>query len=406
VSATVVSVATARRVAVNAQRLVEPTPPAPVDADGIHALVHHLGCLQLDPTNVVARNPELVLWSRLGQHDRSLLPHLLFHRRALFEYWAHAAAICDVDDLPIHRMSMRAKPKSAGGMRAYAWLAANASMRRYVLTELRRRGPLEARELEDRTVVPWESGGWTSQRNVTMVLELLYRNGRVLVAGRRGTTRRWDLAERVLPPHAPSEAPPASEVVRRAALRAIRALGLARVADIREHFTRGRYPGLPRILARLEAKGVVERVRVDGLDDDWLVHADDVPLLREERWTPRTTLLSPFDNLICDRARTRILFGMDVVLEIYTPKAKRRWGYFVLPVLHGHDLVARLDLRLDRATGVLHVEAVHAEPGVACGVAAVSGTGGALVDLAGFVGATDVALPALPLAWTALRAAV
>jgi hypothetical protein len=195
-------------------------------------------------------------------------------------------------------------------------------------------------------------------------------------------------------------------MTRRAAELAVRALGVARPAHIRAHFTRDRYPGLPEALAALHAAGVLERVEVEGLGDDWWVHAEDVDRLQDPGgFRPRTVLLSPFDNLICDRARTEKLFGFSHRLEIYTPKAKRRWGYFVLPVLDGDRLVARADLALDRKRGRLVAHAIHAEPRIPRGRRLPQAIRRELERLAAWRGATDVEVRTAPDAWRPVLAA-
>jgi hypothetical protein len=215
---------------------------------------------------------------------------------------------------------------------------------------------------------------------------------RILVAGRKGQQRVWDLAERWLPAWAPTRRPPEREVVRLAAQRSLRALGVATTRDIDRHFTAYRYPGLATVLASLERSRRIERVRLaaDGAERNgpWYVHADDLALLERLEagdWRPRTTLLSPFDNLIINRERTERLFGFSFRLEIYVPKAARRHGYYVLPVLHGDRFVGRVDPALDRKTGRLTVHAVHAEPDApsSAGPAVAS----ALQELATFLGA-------------------
>jgi hypothetical protein len=167
----------------------------------------------------------------------------------------------------------------------------------------------------------------------------------------------------------PTRRPPEREVVRRSAQRALRALGVATARDIDRSFTAGRYPGLASVMAGLQRSGQVEQVRLVGNDHErpgpWYVHTDDLPLLdrlQSGDWQPRTTLLSPFDNLLIDRERTERLFGFHFRMEIYVPKAARRYGYYVLPVLHGDRLIGRVDPAMDRASGRLVVNAVHAEP--------------------------------------------
>jgi hypothetical protein len=212
--------------------------------------------------------------------------------------------------------------------------------------------------------------------------------------------------ERCLPADAPPGELPEPAMTRRAAALAVRALGVARPAHIRAHFTRGRYPDLPEALAALRAEGTLEPVGVEGHGDDWWAHADDVDFLRSpDDFRPRTVLLSPFDNLLCDRARTEKLFGFSHRLEIYTPRVKRRWGYFVLPVLDGDRLVARCDLALDRSAGRLVAHAVHAEPDAPRGQRLPRAIRRELERLAAWRGATAVEVRQAPDAWRPVLAA-
>jgi len=362
----------ARRLAIRAQGLDGPLPRRRPGAADVRAVAERLGCLQLDPTGVVARSQLLVLHARLGPFDPALLDEAAYGERALFEYWAHEASIVCAADAPLHAWAMRRYPwrDSPGARRARAWLEANAGFRAHVLDRLRADGPLPHGEIENRAEHPHESDGWgtPSERSVGRMLDLLWLRGEIGVARRDGGRRLWDLAERCLPPEV-TGAPDLGEreVVRRAAQRSLRALGVARVPHVRAHFTRDRYPGLEAAMGELHAGGAVERVAVDGLAGDWWVHAADADALRElaaedAPWRPRTAILSPFDNLLCDRARAEQLFGFHHRLEIYVPRAKRRWGYFVLPILHGDRLIGRADLAVDRRAGRLDVHALHADP--------------------------------------------
>jgi uncharacterized protein len=229
------------------------------------------------------------------------------------------------------------------------------------------------------------------------MLDVLWTQGRIMVAGRQGQQRVWDLAERWLPPWAPTRRPPEREVVRLAAQRSLRALGVATARDIDRHFTAGRYPGLAAALDGLERSGRIERVRLaDGGAEwpgPWFVHADDLPLLERLQagdWRPRTTLLSPFDNLCIDRERTERLFGFHYRMEIYVPKAARRYGYYVMPILDGDRFVGRVDPAMDRRRGRLVVNAVHPEPGAPAAAGPAVAT--ALKELAAFLGAGGVEL--------------
>ena len=371
---------TARRLCVQGQRLSGPRPAS------IAETVHDLTMVQLDPTRVVARTEHLVLFSRLGRRFRiDELESMLWVERSLFEYWVH---IVPTTDLWLHRVSMRRYPGGPYGelqRRRYVrdWLQANAAFRRYVLRELRLRGPLRARDLEDRVAEGWHTGGWNDQgRNVAMILDLLWDKGEVMIVGRDGQQRLWDLASRSLPLDAPRR--PAREVAREVLQRKLKAHGVATVGQF-GHLFDGRPDGWQRALGELVRDGIAVPVTIEGITKgDWYAHGE----LLDRPWTPRSVVLSPFDDLVSDRDHTEALFDFHFRLEIYVPKAKRRWGYFVLPVLRGDRLIGRVDPRFDRETRVLHINAVHAEPGAGAsdGVAANK----AIRELAGWLGAREI----------------
>lgn len=370
-----ISIEQARRLALHAQGLA--APPEPGTAIG--EVVKRIGCLQLDPIGVVARSPLLVLRARLrgGSHDshEQGLLRAGYRERELFDYWCHEASLCHVADLPLHRWAMRTYVDRLTPARADTreWLAANEDFAAHIEEELGRRGPLRARELEDRSEVPWTSGWWTDEvserQTIARMLDRLWMQGRIGIGDRLGIERRWDLMARCLPPGAlaAADAEPLDEreVVLRAARRAVGMLGVARAPHIAAHFTRRRYRGLDEALARLEAAGELTRVSVDELRGDWWAPTAVLEGLGEMEPGRRTVALSPFDNLLCDRARTAELFGFDHRLEIYVPAAKRRWGYYVLPILHGERLIARADLRVERdgEAPIMRVLALHEEPG-------------------------------------------
>lgn len=373
-------------------------------------LVRDIGCLQLDPLNVVARTHRLVLRSRLGNYDPTILVSLLWGRRELFEFWAHAASIVPTSDYSIHEATlMRGYPKGnrAWHQKVRAWVAANDTLRRQMLAELRKRGPLRVRDFSGRAAVPWSSTGWTEGMEVTRMLDYLWMRGSVAVVGREGQSRVWDLSERWLPEQRAAR-PRLSvrEAVSVAAERSLRGLGVGTQRHIEEHFVRGRYPGLETALRALVRDGRVVEAEIAGDEGEpwpgkWYVHADDVPLveaLRDGAWEPRTTLLSPFDNLIADRARTEQLFGFRFRIEIYVPKEKREYGYYVLPLLHGDMLIGRVDPSYDRKERRLVVNAVHAEPGQGTETGPAVST--ALEELGTFLGARSIDLAGpVPRVW-------
>jgi uncharacterized protein len=392
---------TARRLAITVQRLAG-TPPRS-SPNAVLGVIRSIRCVQLDPISVVARSPLLVLGSRVSGFDPKHLDRLLWRDHSVYEYWAHAASIVLTEDHPIHAWYMRQYLRddgSAWNRRRLDWMAANAKLKRSVLAQVRRDGPVLARRISGGLAgESWRSSGWTNERNVDRMLGFLWASGKVMVAGREGIQKRWDLTERVLPADAPRDRLSDLEVTRRAVDRSLRGLGVGTAKHIKSHFTRDRYPELNRVLAEFERTGRVERVVVehDGapIPGTWFVHRDDLPLLERiegGRWEPRTTMLSPFDNLIADRARSELLFDLPYRMEIYVPKAKRIYGYYAMPVLDGDRFVALADPAMDRANGRLLVRGVHPAPGTAPTAEVWRSVAGAVGELAGWLGATEIEL--------------
>ncbi len=380
----------------------KPTP------DGILDVARDLGFLQLDPTSVVAPSHQLVVFSRVGPYQPKHLETLLWDERRLFESWAHAASIVVTEHYPIYRWIMQRVATGKGfwhgfsasgerqAQRVLAWMKANDALRRSMLRQIRERGPLPSRAFEDQSTGAWRSSGWNNGRNVGMMLFYLQMMGQLMVAGRSGGQKLWDLPERSLPPWTPKTRLGEPAIVRWAAEISLRALGVASPADIREHFIRWKYVNLPAALELLEKQGRILPVGIRDTDGSWpgtwYVHADDLALLdRIEAggWRPRTTLLSPFDNLIIDRRRTSRMFGFDYTMEIYVPAAKRRYGYFAMPVLHEDRLVARVDPAMNRDNKRLSIRRLTVESGCE-DLQVARATRDAIAGLATFLGAVAI----------------
>jgi len=219
------------------------------------------------------------------------------------------------------------------------WVDVNNGCRLDILDRLRADGPLTARELPDTCVISWRSSGWTNNRNVTKMIDFLVQRGEVAAAGRRGTDRLWDLAERIYP----DEVVPYEQAQRIRDERRLRALGIARARAPES-------PGDPN-----DVRTAGEPAVVEGVKGQWRVD----PELLDRAFTGRVALLSPLDRLIFDRKRMTELFEFDYQLEMFKPAAKRRWGYWALPILDQDRLIGKLDATADRKAGVLRVDAIH-----------------------------------------------
>ena len=323
----------ARRLAVRAQLLDAGRPAL------VAEVADELTVVNIDPTNAIAPSEDHILWTRLGGgYEHAHLRAAAETDKTVFEYDGMYRAI---SDLPLYRAIMR---RPLRHQQARGWLAANTAFRRDVLARITDAGPLRTSDIPDTAQQPWGSTGWTNNRNVTQLLELLVRLGEVAIAGRSGRERWWDLAERWYPSGLPEVADADVDALRDE--RRLQSLGIAR----------SKQTEVP--LERMDVGAAGEPAEVEGVPGLWRVD----PVGLDELARPfhgRTALLSPFDRLVFDRTRAQELFGFEYILEMYKPAAKRRWGYFALPILHGDALIGKLDAKADRKAGVLRVFAVH-----------------------------------------------
>jgi uncharacterized protein YcaQ len=323
----------ARRIAVRAQLLDAAGP------DDLVRMVQQLTLLQIDPTSAVAPSADLVAWSRLGSaYEPERLKQAVEVDRTLFE---HDALIRPMSDVGLYLAGAADWPKYDS---TREWLRANGSFERDILDVLGDRGPVTSRDIPDTCAVPWASTGWTNNRNVTQMLECLMMRGQVAIAGRVGRERLWDLPERVYPDDVVVPTAAEAEAIKNE--RRLRSLGIARAKGTA-------MPGEPAIVGNAG-----EPVEIENTPGVWRVDSAALAAVDDD-FQGRTALLSPFDRLIHNRVRAVELFDFEYTLEMYKPAAKRRWGYFALPVLHGDRLVGKADVIADRKASVLRVNAIH-----------------------------------------------
>ncbi|MGI8773385.1 MAG: DNA glycosylase AlkZ-like family protein [Actinomycetota bacterium] len=376
------------------------------DLAGIESVARRLHCLQVDPINHVARTQLLVPWSRLGAYEPTGFDRMLWEDKTMFLYWAHAASYVLTEEYPLHTVGMRtwSEGDSPGALGMREWIKTNDRLRRHVMRRLKD-GPVRARDIEDRSVVGYSSTGYYNDKGVNRMLQFLWHQGKIVVGGRLGLERIWDLPERWFPAGAPIKRIPVRSAVTKATEIALRCLGVGTRTHIKDHFIREYNAGLPEIIESLEKKKLFQRatVKTDGgvLPGVWYIHRDDIDVARslEKDWSRRTTLLSPFDNLICDRKRSQVLFDFDFRVEIYVPPKDRRRGYYAMPILHDDQVIGTIDPRMDRKIGTFHVEGARLEERAVIPPDAAVQVAAAVQDLAAFLRAENIVTRGLPRGW-------
>jgi hypothetical protein len=349
-----ISAAQARRIALHAQGFGDRRPGGRVDRRHARRVLDRVGLIQIDSVNVLARSQELPLFARIGAHPRDVLPRMAANAE-LFEYWCHEASLLPIDLWPLMRWRME-RPDGVWNS-IYAIGRDDPGYVRAVLDEVRERGPITAGDLPDPGPRADSMWGWSRGKRA---LEHLFWSG-ALSARRRPSdfARLYDLTERVIPERVRALPAPSEDDAKRELLAmAGRALGVATLHDLCDYH-RLNVPRSRHLVAELVEAGRLHPVRVAGWDRPAFLHPD----AHLPRWVRARALLSPFDSLVWDRARTERLFGFRYRIEIYTPAARRVHGYYVLPFLRGDRLVARVDLKAGRAEGALLVQAAFAEPG-------------------------------------------
>jgi uncharacterized protein YcaQ len=356
----------------------------PPTKDDVLAAIRRMEAVQIDTIHVVARSPYLVLWSRLGDYKPEWLDELLVEGK-LFEYWSHAACFLPAEDYPLYRRQMLDHAYRFFHSAPH-WIKRHAEAVEHVLAFSREHGEVRSSDFE-RT--DGQQSGWFNWKEEKLALEALLATGELMIARRHNFHRVYDLRERILQRMLPgwddSQAPPLDEVKRVLALKAVRALGVTPWDWVPDYFRTPKI-GAEKLLNGLVADGELITVEVEGWKKPWYVHPDNAALAGAAATgnlpLTLTTLLSPFDPLVWDRERCKAMFDFDYRIECYTPEARRRYGYFTLPVLRRGLLIGRLDAKAHRKEGLFEVKALHLEPGVKPGARLIEDVAGALLECA------------------------
>jgi uncharacterized protein len=351
------SIVAARHLALHAQGL-DGQWALPSGKEGVAQAIERLGYVQIDTIAVVQRAHHHTLWTRCADYAPPMLDELQAQDRRVFEYWAHAAAFIPFRDYRYYLPRMRAYADSP---RTREWLAQNESVVHDVLARISDEGALGSADFE--APEGFKRGTWWNWKPAKRALEVLFSTGQLMVSARRGFQRVYDLAERVLPAETNTREPEPAELGRFVVRRALETQGLATANEL--HWGHRRQPYVAAALQELLAAGDILPIEIEGLPETYYALTSAVAAGGPARGGPRLHILSPFDNLIIQRRRLGVLFGFEYTIECYTPAAKRKYGYFCLPVLWGEHFVGRLDAKAERKQGTLLVHKLTLEPGAA-----------------------------------------
>ena len=352
------SIADARRIALAAQGFDTARPKTKATQRHVDALIARLGVIQIDSVNVLVRSQELPLFARLGNHDRNAIPKAT-EAQKLFEYWGHEAALLPVDLHPLFRWKMNAaRTGKVTHWGLTSFYEENKAFVKRTLKHVTTNGPTTSRELSARTE---KKGTWWDWDEAKVALEYLFLTGQLMSRGRGSDFARiYDTPERVLPQRVFDAATPSERDARKQLLvRSAIAQGVATASDLADYY-RQKPASVKPLIAELLEEGELRAVAVDGWTEKAFVHRD----AKLPKQLHATALLSPFDSLVWCRPRNERLFNFHYRIEIYTPKEKRKFGYYVLPFMMDGEMVGRVDLKADRASGVLQAHSVHTEKGV------------------------------------------
>lgn len=324
-------------------------------------VIKQIGILQIDTIHIVARSQYLVLWSRVGNYPRAWLDDLL-EKKHLIEYWSHAACLIPVEDLPLYQWKMEKWKQDWGD--PDSWLGKNLLFAKNLLEYIEKNGPVKSSDFKRSDGV---KGTWWDWKAEKIALEQLFRTGELMVSRREKFQRIYDIAERVHPFQTDRKVFNHPEVREILTARTIKSLGIAVPKWIPDYY---RLPksGLLPIIKKLVEQGSIIPVKITGYDEVSYIHSENLQIFEEvlnsTRIARRTTILSPFDPLVWDRNRLKDLFSVDFRLECYLPAGKRKYGYWLLPLLHREKIIGKIDAKADRKNEVMEIYSIFLEDGV------------------------------------------
>ena len=352
------SIADARRIALAAQGFDTARPQTKATQRHVDTLISRLGVIQIDSVNVLVRSQELPLFARLGNHDRNAIPRAT-EAQKLFEYWGHEAAHLPVNLHLLFRWKMdAARTGKVTHWGLTSFYEENKAFVKRILKHVEKNGPTTSRKLSTRTE---KKGTWWDWDEAKVALEYLFLTGELMSRGRGSDFARiYDTPERVLPQRIIDAPTPSEHEARKQLLvRSAVAQGVATASDLADYY-RQKLATVKPLIAELVEEGELREVAVDGWTEKAFVYRN----AKLPKQLHATALLSPFDSLVWCRPRNERLFDFHYRIEIYTPKEKRKFGYYVLPFMMNGEMVGRVDLKADRAKGILQAHSVHTEKGV------------------------------------------
>lgn len=389
-----ISLSAARTLHLAAQQLQSPLKSKPT-ADDLLSVIQRMALLQIDTISVVARSPYLVLFSRLGNYPAQWLESMLLEKK-IFEYWAHEACFIPIEDYRLLRHRML-DPQNMGWKFNEAWFNEHQSDIQALLQHIADSGPVRS---ADFSAEKRATSGWWDWKPHKKHLETLFTRGDLMVVERRNFHRVYDLREKVLPQWDDAAQTLSKDAAEFEMLcRSAQALGIFKIEWLADYYRLKRID-TKKLSARLMDEGIIEPVDVAGISSPMFVHQACFNLLEQalsgKITSTVTTLLSPFDPVVWDRKRALELFGFDYRIECYTPEAKRKYGYFTLPILHRGEIIGRTDAKMHRKQQILEIKSLHLECGVKVGVRRAKEVGEAISRFARWQGATRVVLGNLP----------